>query len=341
MLRFIISLTLNPSWIYKLIVNLEKENILRETIRDILITPLFANQRSLNLVQKLKNEHNSTVMFDSGGYYVQIGKLTYDELYYPLLKFYRSNQWGDIYTLPDHVPTTKDNEETVWRKVKDTAEFSRLFYLELPSNLKEKAMPVVQGHSINQIDFCLRIYLELGVKHLGFGSFGTFGKNSEVNLATNSAIQNAIYVANIAKKHNIKTHFFGLGAPALVAMIYSAGANSFDSSSWIKAAGFGQIFLPFMRSYNISHRNGRSELQKGITIQKFQDLRKLTGHSCPFCCDIDKLQEQKLYRTLHNLLVIQETVDIINSKKFQKIKTIYENGSPGYRQEYEKWLAIM
>lgn len=339
MLRFITSLTLCPSDIRKIRRLLDEYNVVINPLEHILVTPLFVQEESLALIETLKKQHGSTVMFDSGGYYVQIGKLAYQELYYPLLQFYRSNPWADIYTLPDHVPTSQDTEDIVWRKVKETVKYSRLFYQELPPRLQERAMSVVQGHTLEQIDHCLETYLDLGVRHIGFGSFGTVGKNSEVNVATNSAVDFAGYVAEIAQQNGIKLHLFGLGAPALVAMIYAVGANSFDSSSWIKAAGFGQIYLPFTRSYNISHRNGRSELQKGITLERFYELRAITGHWCPFCSRIDELQKNKLYRALHNLIVIQETVELINSGDHRTIKTIYEQGSPRYRQEYEKWLA--
>jgi len=338
MLRFITSLTLCPSDIRKICRLLDEHDVAVNPLRHILVTPLFVHEKSLRRIAVLKQQRGSTVMFDSGGYYVQIGKLAYEELYYPLLQFYRSNPWADIFTLPDHVPTSQDTEDVVWRKVKDTAKYSRLFYQELPPEIQERAMPVVQGHTLDQIDHCLRTYLSLGVQHIGFGSFGTVGKNSEVNVATNSAVDLARYVVEIACKNDIKVHFFGLGAPALVAMIYAASAYSFDSSSWIKAAGFGQVYLPFTRGYNISHRNGHSELQQGITVEQFQELRSLTGHQCPFCDTIDELQKHKLYRALHNLLVIQETVELINFGDRHTIKTIYEQGSPRYRQEYEKWL---
>jgi len=338
MLQFFTALTLCPSDIRKICELLDKHKIVPNPLRHILVTPLFVQRESLQRIAAIRERQGSIVMFDSGGYYVQIGKLTYEELYYPLLQFYRENPWADIYTLPDYVPTSQDAENDVWRKVKETVRYSKLFYLELPSSIQPHAMPVVQGHTDEQVDYCLRAYLDLGVRYIGFGSFGTVGKNSEVNVATNSAVDLAKYVVEVAQAHNIKVHFFGLGVPALVAMLYGVGANSFDSSSWIKSAGFGQIYLPFTRGYNISHRNGHSELQKGITVKKFQELRLFTGHHCPFCTSVSELQRHKLYRALHNLLAIQETVDMINSGNHHTIKAIYEQGSPRYQKEYEKWL---
>lgn len=45
-----------------------------------------------------------------------------------------------------------------------------------------------------------------------------------------------------------------------------------------------------------------------------------------------------MYRTLHNLMVINETVELLNNGCFDKIKRIYETGSPRYQQEYHRWL---
>jgi queuine/archaeosine tRNA-ribosyltransferase len=308
-------------------------------LNNILVTPLFIQEDSLDLIRRIKHQQGTTVMFDSGGYYVQIGRLSYEELYYPLLQFYKSNRWADIYTLPDYVPTSQDTIGEIQAKVNDTVRYTTLFFQELPSDLQKRAMPVVQGHTIEQIDYCLKHYLPLGIQYLGFGSFGTVGRNSQVNIATYSAVDLAKYVVEIAQQNQIQVHLFGLGTPALVAMIKGIGASSFDSSSWIKSAGFGQVHLPFTRGYNISHRNGRSELQKGITIQEFKALRARTQHTCPFCRSIEELQQEKMYRALHNLMSVCQSVEMINQRKYELIRSIYENGSPRYRKEYQKWLA--
>jgi hypothetical protein len=94
-----------------------------------------------------------------------------------------------------------------------------------------------------------------------------------------------------------------------------------------------------MRAYNISHRNKGSELQQAITVSRFHELCVITQHSCPFCKDIEQLQAKKMYRTLHNLIVIKDTVNIINSGKHREVQAIYQQGSPRYQLEYDKWLA--
>ncbi len=337
MLKFVTSLSLCPSDIHKIRRMLQRPDVTIRPLQNVLVTPHFVNNESLNLVRELK-DNGATVYFDSGGYYVQIGRMTYEELYYPLLQHYLANPWADIYTLPDYVPTSQDTEEQVWYKVRQTVDYSSIFFNELPLRLREKAMPVVQGHTLDQVEYCLSRYIDLGVKYIGFGSFGTAGKNNEANVMTQNAQTFARHVVQIAYTAGIQVHLFGVGVPALAAMIHGTGANSFDSSSWLKSAGYGQIHLPFTRGYNISHSNGQSEFQKGITIEEFEQLRELTGHSCPYCESIELLQTAKYVRALHNLVCITESVDMINRGEYDRIRTIYANGSPKYRKEFQRWL---
>ena len=337
MLTFVASLTVCPSDIRKIRRHLSSTKTPFDPLRNILITPLFASRESLKLAEQMSSE-GTNVFFDSGGYYVQIGRLRYEELYIPLMKNYKENRWASVYTLPDHVPLSQDNPSVVEQKVRDTVTFSTFFFQEMPDELKHRAMPVVQGHTYAQIDACLEAYIKLGVRRIGFGSFGTVGAVSEVNVATQSAVELAKYVIEVAHSHGIKVHTFGSGVPALVAMLKGIRADSFDSSSWQKSAGFGQVFLPFMRAYNISYKSAVSELQKGITFEQFEEWRKLTGHRCYFCDSLMELHQHKMYRAIHNLLVIAETVHMVNSGHIEKIESIYKQGSGKYRNEFQKWL---
>lgn len=337
LLEFVVSMTVCESDIRKIREHLALSRTTINPLRTVLLTPLFADPGAVAAIHQLA-ESGSRVFFDSGGYYVQIGRMRYEEIYLPLMHLYKQNRWASVYTLPDHVPTSQDSPADVARKVHDTITFSTMFFHEMPDDLKSRAMPVVQGHSLRQIDECLTAYIDLGVQQIGFGSFGTAGKNAEINLATNSAVDLASYVIKIAHEHNMKVHIFGLGAPALVAMLKGIQADSFDSSSWMKAAGFGQIFLPFMRAYNISHNTTVSELQKGITAEQFQEWSKLGGHRCELCASWNELQDRKMYRAVHNLITIVETVAMANRGEYERIRQIYHRGSAKYRQEFEKWL---
>ena len=337
LLQFVASITVCPSDIRKLQNHIELAAPIKDPLENVLITPLFVESGSLDLTRKMA-EQGKHVVFDSGGYYVQMGRLRYEELYMPLLEMYKKHRWASRYTLPDHVPLSKDTPEIVQSKVRDTITYSTLFFQEMPDELKSRAMPVVQGHTFQQMDECLEAYIELGVKWIGFGSFGTQGSNNEVNIVTQNAIELARHVIKVAHANNIKVHLFGLGVPALVAMLKGVRADSFDSSSWLKAAGFGQVFLPFMRAYNISHNATVSDYQQGIGFEQFVSWCELTHHKCALCDDLLSLQTRKMYRATHNLIVINETVDMANNGELSHIQSIYKSGSPRYRGEYEKWM---
>lgn len=337
-LEFVASMTVCPSDIHKIQRHLELAAPRVDPLRSILITPLFIYNGSLELAKQMATR-GTNVFFDSGGYYVQIGRLQYEELYMPLLEAYRNNRWASVYTLPDHVPTTQDTAEEVEQKVRDTITFSRLFFQEMPDELKSRAMPVVQGHTLQQVEMCLEAYLSLGVKRIGFGSFGTAGQNSEINVATASAVDLARHAINVAHANDVKVHLFGIGRPALLAMVKGIQADSFDSASWLKAAGFGQVFLPFMRGYNITYNTHISQLEQSITFEQFQKWVLSTGHKCSLCASLVELQESKMHRAVHNLIAVAETVEMLNYGDYERIRHIYENGSPKYRNEFEKWLV--
>jgi hypothetical protein len=330
-------MTVCASDIRKIKAHLELAGSSIDPLKHILVTPQFMSQESMCLIRKM-SEENHTVMFDSGGYYVQTGRVSYDDLFYPLLNIYHSNKWAETYVLPDYVPTSQDDRETVQFKVEATARTSELFYDCLDDELKARAMPVVHGHTIRQIDLCLDTYIRMGVKKIGFGSFGTMGAKKEVNVATQNAVELARYVIHVAHQYGIKVHIFGLGVPAIVAMLKGIGADSFDSSSWLKSAGFGQVFMPFMRSYNITYKSTISELQLGITERDFEQLRIITDHRCAMCDDLEKLRRHKMHRAAHNLITVAESVERINRGDFDAIHAIYSNGSKKYRDETLKWL---
>lgn len=337
-LEFVASMTVCPSDMHKIQHHLDLAQPNVNPLGSILITPLFVYNGSMELARQMA-EQGSNVYFDSGGYYVQIGRLKFRELYMPLLETYKANRWAKLYTLPDHVPTTQDTPEEIEQKVRDTVTFSTLFFQEMPDELKPRAMPVVQGHTPQQIEHCLSAYLSLGVRHIGFGSFGTAGQNSEINVATASAVVLARHVIQVAHEHDIKVHLFGIGRPALLAMVKGIRADSFDSSSWLKAAGFGQVFLPFMRGYNITYNTHVSQLERSITYEQFREWVAFTGHRCSLCSSLVELQESKMHRAVHNLITVSETVEMLNNGDYGRISQIYENGSPRYRNEFKKWLT--
>lgn len=338
-LGYFAAMTDGPSTLRR-VVDLVDRSGLHEVspLARLLCTPIVLGRSSVAAFQRLKHDRGTVICFDSGGYYVQVGKIAYDDLYLRLLRLYLAHPWADYYVLPDNVPTSRDSAELVAMKVRQTVCWSRMFFEELPSSLQERAMPVVHGHTLEQADFALSTYIEMGARQVGFGSFGTTGKNSGVNVAHASSVEIARWVVQTARSHGVAVHLFGLGAPALVAMISGLGARSFDSSGWVKAAGFGQVTLPFSRAYNITYRNTRSKPQQGILWRDFVANRERTGHVCPYCLEWEPLSQSKWFRAAHNLISLSESVAMINRGEHRRIQDIYAGGSPRYRGEASQWL---
>ena len=120
-------------------------------------------------------------MCDSGGYQVQMGKMTFDELAHRLRGLYEAEDWADYYVLPDHVPHSTDNVKQVESKVSETLSTGELFLSRFPER-REKFMGVVHGRTEAQIRAGAAHWANLGVRYIGFGSFGTSGPNGEREL---------------------------------------------------------------------------------------------------------------------------------------------------------------
>ncbi len=307
-------------------------------VRALLVTPVCCSRLTLELSRQVKEEYGIPVMFDSGGYAVQTGRIDYFEMYSRLLEVYERERWADLYTLPDNVPKTQDSISEADAKVRQTVECAELFFREMPRTLRDKALGVVHGRSLAQIEYCLCRYLRLGLRHLGFGSFGTAGINGSVNVITAEALGNAKALTAAAHERGLTVHLFGVGSPAMLPRIAGTGATSFDSANWARSAGFGQVFLPMTRGYNVSHRSLTSTIQRGLSRAQFERLRHISGHACPYCESFERLQVSRQDRAAHNLLATVDALDIIVRRDGRRMNAIYAAGSPRYRSLWQKGM---
>jgi queuine/archaeosine tRNA-ribosyltransferase len=198
----------------------------------------------------------------------------------------------------------------------------------MPDDCKGKSLAVVQGRTTEQVDYCLESHLSLGIGRLGFGSFGTNGKQSNSNIVTAEALSLLKYVTGIASDDGIELHAFGVGTPPVIYLLNESGVASFDSIGWMKTAGFGKVYLPFMRAYNITYRDKSA---RGMTQDVFEELKIRSGHECAFCANFDDLAAKRNYRILHNLAAIQDTVDLIHTQPTsKKLLQMMADYSPTY-----------
>lgn len=313
-MQFVASATVKRADLRGLLERWEREGTGPDPFATIILTPLpgLSEPTTVRFVQ----EHfvtRSRIWFDSGGYFVQQGEITYEELYRRLLAYYRENRWADVYVLPDYVPSSDLDDEEVEARVRATIAVARLFSADLPVEIRARAVPVVQGRTREQILACVEAYYDLGYRMIGFGSFDTSGAGKDINLLTRGVFGNLEFLLQLARRFDLAVHAFGIGTPALIPTLYELGVASFDSSCWIRTAGFGNVLLPFVGRRNVSHGMLREVGGTAYSAEGFAELKERTGHACPFCASFERLQCDRLDQALHNLLVIRDTVAALDA----------------------------
>jgi len=309
---FFLSLTASASEIRKIIRLWKESGDPRNPFSHVIFTPLFSQRATVKLIRQLKEELGTVVMFDSGGYQVQMGKVGYEELFDRLLRFYRENNWADWYVLPDHVPRSTDSDREVEFKVRETIDFARLFVRMMPEDFVAKAVGVVHGRTEEQVRRCVEAYAEMGIRYVGFGSFGTSGPNGTINLVSQRSLKLLRLVQTLAHERSLRLHIFGIGNPSYLIRLAKAHIipTSFDSAGWWKAGGFGNVFFPGGKQLHITAVRSTETTLSGLEYHK-----KRSGHECTFCSDLKLLRRRRMMRILHNLSVMLETIDQLQGRR--------------------------
>lgn len=272
----------------------------------LLISPVIASPSTLAFVRELKRSgETEEIMFDSGGFFVQKGDITYNELYSKLREIYHTEDWADIYILPDNPPLSKDSMSDAETKIRQTVDGSVSFAYQLPSDLRGKVMPVIHAKQPAHLEFCLQNYeaLMADSHRIGFGSFSTMGATNSINRVNVDVLRLLDDLAPLL--NGSRLHSFGISTPPAVFCLAKVGVKTFDSNGWMRTGGYGSIFFPFMYGRRIDCKTRRySRIHK----DEFEPLKLNTGHRCPFCESFDKLAEEsgRWFRIMHNLIVMAE-----------------------------------
>jgi hypothetical protein len=285
-----------------------------------IITPLFIDPGALSAIKHMHQNWGVCVVFDSGGFFVQQGKIHYDQLFFRLMDFYRQNAWADAYVLPDFVPTSRSTPEEITERVQVTIAEGIKFYNRMPDHARAKALAVLQGHQPQHLRDCLTAFLDEGIDYLGFGSFDTAGVNAEINLITQRTRRRLAFVQQLMRYYLTrrydafvpKFHLFGVSSPRVLPEFASFMVTSFDSSGWLRTAGFGNIYLPFATRRNVAHKGSAISLGTGLSAKSFYAMAEQLRHCCPFCDDFYQLQRNRFYRMWHNAIVFKEMAEIVN-----------------------------
>ena len=271
----------------------------------LLISPVLASPSTLAFVRELKRSgETEEVMFDSGGFFVQKGDITYSDLYSKLREIYRTENWADIYILPDNPPLSKDSMLEAEDKIRQTVEGSVSFAYQLPVELRKKVMPVIHAKSPAHLEYCLQEYEPLIEKseRVGFGSFATGGSTNSINRLNADVLR--LLNTLILRLNGARLHSFGIASPPAVFCLATVGIATFDSNAWMRTGGYGKIFFPFNYGRRISCKTRREH--RVIYSDQLEPMKLDIVHRCPFCESFNKIADERWMRIMHNLVVMAE-----------------------------------
>lgn len=272
-----------------------------------IVSPLFARGGILERLHSHRKE--CKVIFDSGGFHIQQGRMALKAASERLRQVYEENSWAHRFALPDAPITTTDSREAISQKLRSTRRQYRHFPEGLPNSLRRKFLPVVHGTTSRELKLSALAARQVGSQSIGFGGFSTSGPNAGVNSFTFGNLRLLTEFAAICTKWNLKLHVFGIGGPAAIAVLRYTPVNSFDSAGWIRTAAYGNVYLPYVGAVNIT---GATSSRRFVTPSEFRKALNKTAHSCAFCDDEKLLARSWQHRALHNYCTVLDVTRELN-----------------------------
>jgi len=258
------------------------------------------------------------IAIDSGGYlFMKKGKLTIKPI--KILELYEESKpnFGVILDFP-LVPNL--SREEIQKRMIITLENTK-YMAKAKQTPNPELIPVIHGYNLDSIERFVK-------KLQKIGEFNIYGIGSLVPSVFNTkgvgGIYNVVKIVSFVKTllPNKIIHVFGIGSTLTMHLMFYAGANSLDSSSWRIKAAFGAIQLPEIGDRYITPR----KRHKYYSNLKREELGILDECKCPACKKegLEGLRNSFTLRALHNAWVYQ--------KEIEKTKIMIKNG------EYENYL---
>jgi hypothetical protein len=267
-----------------------------------IVSPLFARN---GILERLYTQREQCkVIFDSGGFHIQQGRLDLPSASRRLQTAYNENGWADRFALPDAPITSLDSRCVIRQKLASTRQQYGMFPVGLSSAFRPKLLPVVHATTAQEVRRNAGAARNVGSKSLGFGGFATSGPNSGVNSFTPQSLRLLIQFAALCEEWKLDSHVFGIGGPAGIVVLHHIPVTTFDSAGWIRTAAYGNVYLPFLGAVNIT---GGAVSRRSVTRREFRRLCRACGHVCAFCADAALLMRSWPHRALHNYCTIADT----------------------------------
>jgi ribosomal protein S18 acetylase RimI-like enzyme len=325
-ITFVAALTASTNDLKLMVDMWESQGPRQKPFERCIITPLFIDPGAFQSVRHMHDRWEVEVVFDSGGFFVQQGKIGYHELFSRLLAFYTKNDWAEGYVLPDFPPTSRQSDSQATERVYVTAAEGVRFFKRLASHLQPLAIAGLQGRTSGHLRHCYDAFQGSGIKRLAFGSFDTTGVNAEINILTDAGKRRLEFLRDLIRHEYVGNrlatmpdlHFFGISSPMAMSSFDGYLATSYDSSGWLRTAGFGNVYLPFQSRRNVSHGSTALRLGSGLSAAEFYAGCEKTGHGCPFCHDFNRLKKDRFARMWHNALVLTEMTESVNKNNAER-----------------------
>jgi tRNA-guanine family transglycosylase len=266
-------------------------------------------------------EFDGLIAIDSGGYlFMKRGEI--DVTPEVILTLYEESKpnFGVVLDFPS---TPNLPREVVEERLSKTLENTRRM-LELRRTTNPVLIPVIHGHEEETIKRYVKRLQEIG-------DFDIYGIGSLVPSVFNTkgvgGIHNVVRVISLVRTllPDKIIHVFGVGSAITMHLMFYAGVDSIDTTSWRTKAAFGAIQLPGSGDRYITPRK-RHKHYRGLSEE---ERRILDECKCPACKKegLEGLVRSFKLRALHNAWVYQGEVE--------RARKLMRNGEYG---EYVKDL---
>jgi tRNA-guanine family transglycosylase len=261
---------------------------------------------------------NGLIAMDSGGF-LFMKKDAISISPEKILALYERSK-PDFGVVLDHPLTPNLPREIAEARMIKTLENTKRM-VEAKRTTNPELIPVIHGYDTDSIERYLKKLNEIG-------DFSIYGIGSLVPSVFNSkgagGIYSVIEIVSLIRKllPNKIIHVFGVGSTLTMHLMFYAGADSIDSSSWRSKAAFGAIQLPGLGDRYISLR----KRHKAYPKLSMEERRVLDECKCPACEKegLEGLRRSFTLRALHNAWVYQ--------KEIEKTRELIKSG------EYEEYV---
>lgn len=259
------------------------------------------------------------IAIDSGGFFFMKKKIL-DIKPKTILQLYRESK-PDYGVILDHPIGLEVSEKEIRKRQLRTLKNTKVMF-ELHEGSNPELVPVVHGHNIKSIEWYLsKLNRISGSRTYGIGSLVPAVHNQK---GCKMNVYDAVEIISHVRKNlpDKKIHVFGIGSTLTMHLMFYAGADSIDSSSWRTKAAFGAIQLQGVGDRYITRKSRH---------KKYRDISKdekelIKNCKCPACKNypLRGLRESFSLRALHNAWVFQKEIE--TTRKLIK------------RNEYEEYV---